>query len=953
VRAVPTRRYRIRRAIERGDPRLGLIVGVVLASLSAWAFVRRDIVGVADTLELKALDFAFQRRSPIRESDKIVLVDIDDRTLRNLQWPFKREEYGKAILALDRLGAEQIVFDIEFKTVIPRQDEFNEETGDFILSPGDPLLRFAIGKSGKVTLAYHFDLKEPLPERLGPWLPKLKEAFLANVGADLDEVVRISGAPRELLKGGLETIRETLVPALIAEVLDRRPVTTFGELRQIFLPAYDPHLHGADLKLVQYGWQQWRAGRAMELKAPVATVEALPPRARRAFAVVPPMYPFLEYARGVAYANADADLQDGMMRRPWTHLIFQGKSYPYLGLHAGAQALAGPGETAETLVHPDRVDIVVRSGTTEARRVAIPVDGEGRLLVNWAGNARKNRGTDPSYFAHIPFLKFIEFFNTRYVLLDENVRRTIRQLDDDERAVVKAEEYLKLSDRLGAALQGNGDLSFERARHIEDRMDAIRKTMLTEFRAYLAEIEKGISALKSPRARQDAEVKREKWRRLLSEIEAPYEAEAKLRPLVEGRLCLIGSASTGSGDLHSTPLGGSTPGMDVLANVANMALTGQVLRRAPGWVNFMYLFVLGLVIAYYVTHWNTTWSAAATSSTIAASAGLFWFLFTGPGILLSGAGPVVTAVLTFAGVTAYKELLTQRSKRKLQRELEKNTSAELVKILLEHPEFLSEPRKMTGTFFFSDVKSFTSISEKMHADVLFPFINRYLDRMTQALKAHEAFVDKYIGDGIMALFGIPVPTPDHARNACRAALDCQTVLKPLNAEFKLQGLPEIKVRIGIHSGEVSAGNVGALNRSNYTVLGDNVNLAARLEGANKEYETSIMISEATWDLVSGRFVARELDRIRVVGKQKPVRIFELIAVAGQPLSVEPAFLEAYAAALALFKDRLWAESIGAFQKALELKPGDKPCQTYIERAKVFELMPPPPDWEGVFEMTSK
>ena len=127
--------------------------------------------------------------------------------------------------------------------------------------------------------------------------------------------------------------------------------------------------------------------------------------------------------------------------------------------------------------------------------------------------------------------------------------------------------------------------------------------------------------------------------------------------------------------------------------------------------------------------------------------------------------------------------------------------AELVKILLEHPEFLSEPRKMTGTFFFSDVKSFTSISEKMDADVLFPFINRYLDRMTQSLKAHQAFVDKYIGDGIMALFGIPVSTPDHAKLACQAALDCQAGLKPLNAEFRLEGLPEVKVRIGIHSGD--------------------------------------------------------------------------------------------------------------------------------------------------------
>jgi adenylate cyclase len=322
-------------------------------------------------------------------------------------------------------------------------------------------------------------------------------------------------------------------------------------------------------------------------------------------------------------------------------------------------------------------------------------------------------------------------------------------------------------------------------------------------------------------------------------------------------------------------------------------------------------------------------------------------------VLVAAAGPMVTAILTFAGVTTYKELLTQRSKRKLQAELEKNTSPELVKIIMEHPEFLSEPRRMTGTFFFSDVKSFTSISEKMNADILFPFINRYLDRETQALKAHQAFVDKYIGDGIMALFGIPVPNPAHAVNACKAALDCQAALKPLNAENELQGLPKIKARIGIHSGEVSAGNVGALDRSNYTVLGDNVNLAARLEGANKEYDTSIMISEATHALVVGKFVVRELDKIRVVGKKNAVRIFELIAVAGTELPMPQEFLDAYAAALAAFKERRWAEAIQGFQKALELRPGDVPSKTYIERAKVFQMMPPAADWEGVFDLTSK
>jgi adenylate cyclase len=952
VTPASTRRFKLRRAIERGDPRLGLVVGVFIAALAALAFVRRDWVGITEILELKALDFGFQNRSPIRESEKILLVDIDDQTVRKFDFPFKRRVYGRALLALDRLGASQVVFDVEFKMTIPERGAYDEETGEYVLDADDVLLRQAIGKSGAVTLAYHFDLEDPVPAALRPHREALRRAFRTNLRADADEVARSIGVPPGSVSPDLESLRVTATVANVDEDYGAKPDLTFAELKSKYLAGFDSKVDGSFLRVLQYAWQMARATREATGKTAAVASGSSPRTGRQAYGMVPPFRPFLQAAARVGSANADPDPQDGVMRRPWTHLSFQGREYPYLGLECGLDALSTPGSTATAVLEDGRIEIVQGASGT---RMALPVERDGRLLVDWAGNGRRNRRTSESYFSTLPLVKLIEFYEARYVDLDGIVRRTLVQLTGDERDLVKGDEYFKLSDRLAEVLQGRAELTAERMRQIEDRMDALRRGMVEQFQEFIAANEKALASMSNPprRVKEDAEKKLARWRTQVAAISGPYELEARLRPLVTGKLCLIGSASTASGDLHSTPLGAATPGMDVLANVANMTLTGQSIRRVPGWVNFVYLFAVGLLVSFYVTHSSATGSSIATLATMLVTGAAGWVLFTGPAILVSAAGPLVTAVLTFAGVTTYKELLTQRSKRKLQRELERNTSPELVKIILERPEVLSEPRRITGTFFFSDVKSFTSISEKMHADILFPFINRYLDRQTQALKAHQAFVDKYIGDGIMALFGIPVPTPDHARNACRAALDCQAALKPLNAEYKLEGLPQIKARIGIHSGEVSAGNVGALDRSNYTVLGDNVNLAARLEGANKEYDTSVMISEATWALVQGKFVVRELDRIRVVGKKNAVRIFELIAVAGAELPVDPAFLDVYAQALAAFKERRWADAIQGFQKAMELKAGDVPSKTYIERAKVFQIMPPPADWEGVFDLTSK
>lgn len=930
-------RQRLARAIERGDPRLGLGVGVVLAVSSAWLFSAR--LWPAGLMDDKVLDRAFSLRPPIRESDRILMVDVLDQTVRQLGWPVTRAHYGQVVHALDRLGARDIVFDVQFKTTAVRLEDFDASTGEYLLPRDWKVLRHAIGASGKVTLAYDFVLADSTAPDLRRRFPALLDLLRSNFAMREEELAARAGVDPALLARESYSVREEAAVILVGELLEKDPAMPFARARELMLPGDLARTHPQELKVLQYAYWTARATALLATKGSSALVEGRPRRTREAHAIVPPLYPFLERARAAAPVNALAD-DDGVLRRPWTCLWYRGRPHLYLGL---AGALGGGGEAR------------LRADSIELRapeKVVLPIDGEGRLLVNWAGNRRRMRGQAELPFDHVPLHEMVSFYEDRYVIMDENFRRTIARISEDSGEAYHP-EYLALSDRLGRVLRGEEEVDPAGGRALEDAMDGHRKDILGDIAGEIATIEGVLPTITAPRPKENSEKELRRLKGLHGALRLGYDREERLRPLVQGKTCWIGSASTASGDLHAMPLDPTTPGVDALASVSNMVFTGQSIRRAPAWADFGYLLTVGLLVSWAVARWHTLGSAAATIGLAASSLGAYAALFAGASTLVSGAGPVVTAVVVFAGSAAFKVLVTDRSRRKLEKELVKNTSAELVEILMEHPELLRQPRKMTGSFLFSDIKSFTSFSEKMTPEVLVPYVNRYLDRTTRSLKRHKGYLDKYIGDGIMALFGVPVASEDHARNACRAALENQALLVNLNQEYEREGLPKIKTRIGVNTGEAIAGYVGAEERSDYTVLGDAVNLAARLEGANKEYETAIMVSEFTHRLVAAEFVFRELDRIRVVGKRNAVGIYELVAPAGAPPPFPAGFLDAYAAALALFRERKWNGAVEAFEKALALKPGDRPSEIYVGRAQAFMASPPPPDWEGVFELSSK
>jgi adenylate cyclase len=279
--------------------------------------------------------------------------------------------------------------------------------------------------------------------------------------------------------------------------------------------------------------------------------------------------------------------------------------------------------------------------------------------------------------------------------------------------------------------------------------------------------------------------------------------------------------------------------------------------------------------------------------------------------------------------------------------------ASVMEQVLQNPEKLKlggERKELT--VLFSDIRGFTTLSERMSPEQLVSFINEYLTPMTDVVFSNGGTLDKYIGDAIMCFWGAPVDQPDHALRACSAALGFLEQLKELRKRWRAAGLPEVDIGVGISSGLMNVGHMGTQTRFNYTVMGDAVNLASRLEGLNKAYDTRVLISAETYALTRGQVSARRLGVVRVKGKQAPTDVYELRAL-GAPVGPDSQAIEAFEAGVERFLAQNFAGAEIYFRRVLTLWPDDGPSLRYLEEINTLKWNRPGPDWDGVFTATTK
>ena len=309
-------------------------------------------------------------------------------------------------------------------------------------------------------------------------------------------------------------------------------------------------------------------------------------------------------------------------------------------------------------------------------------------------------------------------------------------------------------------------------------------------------------------------------------------------------------------------------------------------------------------------------------------------------------------VLVYSGNILGHYFVEAREKRWLRHAFSRYVPPSIVEVLTKNPERLElGGEELETTVLFADLEGFTRLSETMPPQTLIKLLNDYFSPMTQIIMAYQGTLDKYIGDALMALWGAPVPLLDHALRACRAALEMEGAMEKLQREWQIQGIPPLGARIGIHSGPVVAGNVGSRERFNYTVLGDTVNLASRLEGVNKVYGTRILLSQETCHFIKDHLLVRELDQVQVRGRGQPVTIYELIGP--YPPEGTYAWMDYFATGLQAYRGQQWDKASQAFGEVLRLKPDDRPTQVFLGRCRFFAVTPPATDWQGIFSLDAK
>ena len=427
--------------------------------------------------------------------------------------------------------------------------------------------------------------------------------------------------------------------------------------------------------------------------------------------------------------------------------------------------------------------------------------------------------------------------------------------------------------------------------------------------------------------------------------------------LFRGKIVLIGfdvkpspEPGASQADMFATPFLAQTarlmPGVEIQASILESVMTGRIVREVPRTVALLLVALTAVVSTWLMASWQPARSALAALGVGVAIAVLAMALFEWGNVWLPALALLAGVAMLYVAEGALAFLRERILRRQIRRAFSHYVSPKVVEEILRHPgRLILGGERRVLTIMFGDLAGFTTMSEHLSPENVAAILNRCLSAVTPIVVHHGGTVDKFIGDCIMAFWGAPLADPDHALNACRAAEAMQQAVAVLREEFERAGRPPVRMRIGINSGTAVVGNMGSADLFDYTAIGDDVNLAARLEGVNKLYGSDVLLAETTAAAVHDRIPLRRVDRVRVKGRHQAVEIYTFLH--------HPEVEKLNEDAIQAYRERRWDDAESRWRQILDAVPGDPIAVAYLERIAVYRQAPPPDNWDGAYALESK
>ncbi|MDR2964183.1 MAG: adenylate/guanylate cyclase domain-containing protein [Treponema sp.] len=677
--------------------------------------------------------------------------------------------------------------------------------------------------------------------------------------------------------------------------------------------------------------------------------------------VLPALPAFSNAAKGAGFTNVEIDI-DGVRRRVYLTQNIQDHWYLQLSFAPLIDFLGSP----EILLGKKRLTIKqAKFSDGSTKDIEIPLDFKGRMLLDWP----KEDYVDS--YEHISFAQFsllddiemeIELYCNALISADINF---FSRFDPSlNRVPIMLGNLRELFDAVhelrNLAMEHTSDDYFDEYLKYRGRAHSLLDEMLLlDADKKILELVYELSA-EHPASAEYIEDEAYYITQLLEflriNLDRHAELTAKNDKILRDKFVIIGRVDTGTTDYGANPFYGKYINVGTHGVVLDTILSEKFIIPLGSWwrIIFMLIFIPGFfIISANFSPVKRTGAGLGATFLIFICAILLFRLtgvYWGPlGVVIAMIAAVITReIIEFAG--------SEKEKQFIRNAFSTYVSPDVVKEIITDPSRLQlggTNRYMTAVF--TDVKGFSTISEQLSPEELVSLLNRYLSVMSDIVLEEKGTIDKYIGDAIVAFYGAPLVLEDHALRACISAINMRKAEEELNKiimEQKLSPMP-ILTRIGINTGYMIAGNMGTANKMNYTIMGNAVNLSARLEGVNKEYGTQILASSTTINETGDKLLYRKLDRVRVVGINEPVRLHEILDTIENASDEERKLVKVFHEALDSFENRDWKQAAEGFKEVLSVREEDAPSKLYLERSEKFVATPPKDNWDGVFNLTSK